>query len=81
MKVCPYCGKEVGNRIYETDSKLFEDYDYVFKDGREGYFVDYIVTCHNCNGEFYWTEIFQKVTTIITNADMNEVTEYKEERD
>ncbi len=79
MKVCPYCGKEVGNRIYETDSELFEDYDFVFKDGREGYFLDYIVTCPNCNGGFHWTEIFQKVTTIITNADTDEEIEYKAE--
>lgn len=81
MKVCPYCGKEVGNRIYHTDFEMFEEDDYMNKDGKQMHYVDYIVTCPNCNGEFYWTEIFQRVTTIITNANTDEGIEYKEERE
>lgn len=79
MKVCPYCGKDIGNRICDTDFERYEEDDYVDKDGRKLYYVDYIVTCPNCNGGFHWTEIFQRVTTIITNADTNEDIEYIEE--
>lgn len=79
MKVCPYCRKEVGNRIYETDSEMFEDYDYVDTEGRKLYYADYIVTCPNCKGGFHWTEIFQRLTVFITNADTNEEWVYDEE--
>ena len=82
MKVCPYCGKEVGNRIYNIDDfELFENADYVDKDGRYGYYADYIVTCPNCNGEFYWTELFLRVSTIITDANTDEGVVYKEQRE
>ena len=49
------------------------------KYGSKLYYVDYIVTCPNCNGDFHWAELFQRVTTIITNADTNEDIEYIEE--
>lgn len=79
MKVCPYCGKEVGNRIHDTDFETWDENDYMDKDGKQKHFADYIVSCPNCEGNFYWTEIFQRVATLITNADTNESIEYKEE--
>jgi ssDNA-binding Zn-finger/Zn-ribbon topoisomerase 1 len=79
MKVCPYCGKDVGKRIFDTDFETWDEDDYVDKDGKKLYFVDYIVSCPDCKGGFHWVEIFQRVTTIITNADTNEEIEYKEE--
>ena len=79
MKVCPYCGKDIGERIFDTDFEEWESDDYVDEDGKQMHYVDYIVSCPNCNGGFHWVEYFQRVTTTITNADTHEVTEYKEE--
>lgn len=78
MKVCPYCGKEIGNRLYDTDFEWFEDDYYVDKDGKTMYFFDYIISCPNCKGGFHWVEHFQKVKTILTNADTNEEIVYNE---
>lgn len=75
MKVCPYCGKDIGNRIYETNYEVFDDGE--CGDGKSSY-TDYIVECPNCDSSFHWIEIYQRITTLIENADTRELTEYKE---
>lgn len=79
MKACPYCGKEIGNRVCDNDFEWYEDDYYVDKDGKTMYFFDYVVSCPNCKGSFHWVENFQKVTTIITKSEFVSCEVYRKE--
>ena len=75
MKVCPYCGKDVGDEIWDTDYSI---YDCGKCEENEYSYMDYIVECPNCNGGFHWIEICKRINTVIQNSDTGELTQYKE---
>ena len=76
MKVCPYCGKAVGNRIWDTDYTIFDCGE--CEEGESASYTDYIVECPNCNGGFHWVEMYKRIGTVIQNSDTGELTQYKE---
>lgn len=74
MKMCPYCGEDVGINIEETEHELLDEGLYrVFK----AIHRDYIVTCPNCNGKFGWCEIYSRTATYITDCDTGKWRCYK----
>ena len=74
-KMCPYCGKDVGDEIWDTDYSI---YDCGKCEENEYSYMDYIVECPNCNGGFHWIEICKRINTVIQNSDTGELTQYKE---
>lgn len=75
MKVCPYCGEDIGNKIYETNYEIFDEGN---SEMDTTSYTDYIVECPNCDSSFHWIDIYQRISTLIENADTRELTEYKE---
>lgn len=70
MKVCPYCGKDVGDEIWDSESPFFR-----FEERSVGIWVYRNCTCHKCGKTFVTREWY---TTRDYDYECMSIEEFKE---